>query len=562
MNYHRGEHCEPEGCNHNLMLIGKNKRKMMKKAFCLIFAFLLSINSFAAVVSDNDGSAFITKAEFDSLKNNFQSQLDAYNTSIDNKIDGAIASYLAGTKIEQTSTKNIINSKWKDVSELNGVLDNTYKVPSVTLDFFFNSRMRQDNNNAYDASMFWYLLTNFASVKYDENWSVTKNCYRNLVTTTKEYPDVGDIIWDGQATRYHEKFNIARLVYHYDPFRDDGVANPIDWPYLDRQFTSQFAITMQNLTTIVAPGYVSNWDSVKETAWPIAYKFWHGPKPGEGDPEGTVFEQIPADLMHDSFVTEVSLDTDEDGKQKRYEHIVSHSKDDMWRLTNPNWINLLNASPESSITSSDLKSVATISGECRVIGVAHHTNPNQGGRQTAPITQEITNNATIPSLGLFSGLRPASVIYQDNEKFDISTEKKKIKKDKPTIPQGFQLLAAEKDTVIEWEPRFNYIKAKDSPTTWVENAHEIDVYFSNGPFSDKCETENKIQVQVGSDTTKKDYATTSSRSCKVKFTMPEDGIVYVKWVPHFTGTSYINHYWLATLDIPNCNTYKSTIKED
>ena len=26
--------------------------------------------------------------------------------------------------------------------------------------------------------------------------------------------------------------------------------------------------------------------------------------------------------------------------------------------------------------------------------------------------------------------------------------------------------------------------------------------------------------------------------------------------------SYINHFWLATLDISNCNTYKSTIKQD
>ena len=73
---------------------------MWKKALCLIFAFLLSINSFAAVVSDNDGSAFITKAEFDSLKNDFQSQLDSYNTNIDNKIDDAIASYLAGIDIK------------------------------------------------------------------------------------------------------------------------------------------------------------------------------------------------------------------------------------------------------------------------------------------------------------------------------------------------------------------------------------------------------------------------------------------------------------------------------
>ena len=85
------------------MLIGKNKRKMLKKALCLIFAFLLSINSFAAVVSDNDGSAFITKAEFEALKSNFASQIDSYNSSIDSKIDGAIASYLAGINLSKTS---------------------------------------------------------------------------------------------------------------------------------------------------------------------------------------------------------------------------------------------------------------------------------------------------------------------------------------------------------------------------------------------------------------------------------------------------------------------------
>ena len=71
----------------------------IKKVLSLFMIVLLSIESFAAVVSDNDGSAFITKAEFDSLKNNFQSQLDAYNTGIDNKIDTAIASYLAGINV-------------------------------------------------------------------------------------------------------------------------------------------------------------------------------------------------------------------------------------------------------------------------------------------------------------------------------------------------------------------------------------------------------------------------------------------------------------------------------
>ena len=59
----------------------RNKSKKMKKLkrfVCLTISILLSFNTFAAVVSDNDGSAFITKAEYDSLKNNFQSQLDSY----------------------------------------------------------------------------------------------------------------------------------------------------------------------------------------------------------------------------------------------------------------------------------------------------------------------------------------------------------------------------------------------------------------------------------------------------------------------------------------------------
>ena len=74
---------------------------MGKKALCLIFAFLLSINSFAAVVSDNDGAAFVTKAEFETLKQNFDDQVTNYNNSIDSKLDGSIASYLAGVQLHK-----------------------------------------------------------------------------------------------------------------------------------------------------------------------------------------------------------------------------------------------------------------------------------------------------------------------------------------------------------------------------------------------------------------------------------------------------------------------------
>ena len=72
----------------------------INKTFGLIISILLILSifenvRFAAIVSDNDGSAFITKKEFESLKSDFASQIMSYNNSIDSKIDGAIAAYHA-----------------------------------------------------------------------------------------------------------------------------------------------------------------------------------------------------------------------------------------------------------------------------------------------------------------------------------------------------------------------------------------------------------------------------------------------------------------------------------
>ena len=93
----------------------ENKKKIYIKSICILFSFLLSTNSFATTVSDIDGSAFITKAELDSLKNSFQAQIDSYNNNVDSKIDNAIAGYLAGIKISKTSTGENYISRLGDV---------------------------------------------------------------------------------------------------------------------------------------------------------------------------------------------------------------------------------------------------------------------------------------------------------------------------------------------------------------------------------------------------------------------------------------------------------------
>lgn len=95
------------------------KIKLLKKILSLTLVLFLCIESFAAVVSDNDGSAFITKAEFEALKSDFDSQINNYGSSLDSKIDGAIAAYLAGIRLSVSGTftpdiKNLDNVKWRD----------------------------------------------------------------------------------------------------------------------------------------------------------------------------------------------------------------------------------------------------------------------------------------------------------------------------------------------------------------------------------------------------------------------------------------------------------------
>lgn len=112
---------------YNLMLISKNISKMSRKFLCLIFIFIFCINSMAAIVSDNDGSAFTTKAEFEALKKNFADQIDNYNLSIDSKIDGAIAYYLAGINLQKKEDVKLMLWGGRKL----GLIENEYSRPYV-----------------------------------------------------------------------------------------------------------------------------------------------------------------------------------------------------------------------------------------------------------------------------------------------------------------------------------------------------------------------------------------------------------------------------------------------
>lgn len=114
------------------------KQKVFKMTFVFFSILSISLSSFAAVVSDNNGAAFITKSEFDSLKNDFQSQINEYNVAIDSKIEGAIASYLAG--IQLNTAPDVYYDKIKQSLGcnplfLNYIEDNGTENPTTKVNF-------------------------------------------------------------------------------------------------------------------------------------------------------------------------------------------------------------------------------------------------------------------------------------------------------------------------------------------------------------------------------------------------------------------------------------------
>ena len=107
-----------------MVSVGDYMKNKSKKVLVFLLCVVFAINTHAAIVSDNDGSAFVSKAEFEGLKKDFSDQIDKYNSSIDGKIDGAIASYLDGISVAKKIKLDIIYDKYTTVpgNKDNGVL--------------------------------------------------------------------------------------------------------------------------------------------------------------------------------------------------------------------------------------------------------------------------------------------------------------------------------------------------------------------------------------------------------------------------------------------------------
>ena len=107
----------------------KKNFKLLKKILALLIIFTLSINTYATQSSD-DGTTFITKAEFDSLAEMFNTKKNEYEAELNAKIDKAIADYIGGySKVAEADATMHINS-----IQSNGVMQfKVWQDPGSTL---------------------------------------------------------------------------------------------------------------------------------------------------------------------------------------------------------------------------------------------------------------------------------------------------------------------------------------------------------------------------------------------------------------------------------------------
>lgn len=95
-----------------------------KIAMIIIFVIVMSQYSFSSVISDYDGSAFVPKSEFEELKEELNTQIDRYSKSIDNKVDGMIANYIAALRVSNINITSTLNSFSKDRRTFYNIINN------------------------------------------------------------------------------------------------------------------------------------------------------------------------------------------------------------------------------------------------------------------------------------------------------------------------------------------------------------------------------------------------------------------------------------------------------
>lgn len=472
----------------------------MRKTFCLmIIITLLCCNIvFASVVSDNDGSSFITKAEFDSLKNGFQGQIDTYTKGIDGKIDSAIASYLSGIISETMNRKTALFSVF----------------PQTTIKSLKNadiawSEDRQGWNNVFSYFGCYNLSPASGTTTYRPYFKMgrlstslspvagKRGLYKDItVSGSKKYQ------WSGYSINYKQTNDASWVFQQF----------LVDLGYLvSGQYFKGYEYEDANLTydkrTIM--------DATK-------FCFWL-----------TDANNFPPQKTNRCIINSSYSYT----LQNEYDYIfsdptVASSTAGALRKQDDNeyW-----SYSEGTYTQKNIFDSATLDS-------AHdfYSHMSGGGTSKQSITkQDMPTGGTAPRSMPYnakgqlisaplraekSNVTWADIFHKDSNRYDYrDTTGEKILQYYSMIG-GIPLLAVEKDKVYEWEPYFSetsnirlWIKYNPFTGTGVPGSDVINIY----PTKEDAKSKNP--------TTQSQYLTVTNGHKKMFFNATQNGIVFVKW---------------------------------
>lgn len=532
---------------------------MVKKALCLVFAFLFSINSFAAVVGDNDGSAFITKAEFDSLKNDFQAQIDSYNTNIDSKIDAAIASYLAGVKIEVATSLNTVLKDWDSITMRNYEIANAYNVPATNFNMTYYGTGH--GTTSYER---WPSAYGLAAVGTSGPAESQLKAVGLKSGRESDYNDLSknSFYWTGLINDYEE--NIAMSKLGYNDYQD--VANA----------SQNIELRIFDIVKLdsIDNAYYASVDDFWDTIWnPLIQGHWYASSTSGGAEQIKDWSPTWAGGF---FKWASKYKTDK--ITNKYELTW---KDINQNVINPDWKNCFYTFTDNNKSSKDIVDAMTINkagtwikgnSDTRIpnsasgtktktgweaadehtawnrVYLESHYNPSQLSASVYDWTRGATSGGQydIPTLG---GLGPisSSEIYLQKDNLKYTFKNTEYTKDITTMNDGFPLLYAKKDAKLTWESVFSEVKGSSA----VEANGEVKIILSYGQFGDESASIANKYVQKDGTMGNTAYAwTTKDKTIKISWTMQEDGWIYAKWFPAAltSSTAGSAEGWSVTLD--------------
>ena len=263
----------------------------------LIMVLIVQTFAFAAAVSDNDGSAFITKAEFDSLKNNFQSQLDKYNKNIDNKIEGAISSYLAGVKaskefvtatgftLEGSSKKIVFVGKTNNYNNMNNTLYSSDRIFEVFCGTY--------------ATTAYYIQDTYDTFAFEGSWTQGN---------TSNYLFALDSDSCALSSKKNCQMNAARIYIGYSTTHAN---NGMFWVSITQDLNTPTEITNQSsayISSTTANGYGMRRLNLEPSIYPVLLN--HRMYSENGSPNGGIDQPLYRTNLETKSLTNVTQTCD------------------------------------------------------------------------------------------------------------------------------------------------------------------------------------------------------------------------------------------------------------